>query len=35
MNPWGIVVAFAGFLMVYVGVKGTQGNIVKLFSKTG
>lgn len=31
MNPWGIVIIFAGFLMMYIGIKNTQTNVVNMF----
>lgn len=34
MNPWGIIVGFVGFLMLYIGVKGTQSTVVQIFSKS-
>lgn len=35
MNVWGLGIILVGFLMLYVGIKGTQGNLVKVFSKGG
>jgi hypothetical protein len=32
MNPMGLIIAFAGFLTLYIGVKGSQAKVVQAFS---
>lgn len=34
MNPWGFLIAFAGFIVMYIGIKGSQSTVVKAFKKS-
>jgi hypothetical protein len=31
MNPWGLFLIIIGFLLIVMGVKGTQGNVLAAF----
>lgn len=31
MNPWGLAIAFAGFVILYIGVHGTQSSVIAAF----
>ena len=31
MNPWGFVIILIGFLLIVIGVKGTQGRVLAAF----
>jgi hypothetical protein len=35
MNPWGLLLIILGILMIIVGVKGSQHNIVATFKGAG
>lgn len=31
MNPWGLILLFIGFILIVMGVKGTQGQVLTAF----